>query len=98
MSKFPYEITRVCSDTQAELDKNFEQDGNKCEYEVKEIGLCLNERYVEMGPRIFNMEVRPDDIWLVTFPKCGAIWTQVTYLFTHIITGCIGQMIVVIII
>ena len=86
-SKFPYEISRVCPDTLAEIDKNFEEDGMKCEYEVKEIGLNLAERYVEMGPRIFNMEVRPDDIWLVTFPKCGAMWTQVTFFFTHIITS-----------
>ena len=50
MSKFPYEITRVCPDTQAELDKNYEKDGNKCEYEVKEIKLNMAERYVEMGP------------------------------------------------
>ena len=79
-SKFPYDISRVCPDTLAEIDKNFEEDGMKCEYEVKEIGLNLAERYVEMGPRIYSMEVRPDDIWLVTFPKCGTTWTQVNIL------------------
>lgn len=26
--------------------------------------------------KIKNMEVYEDDIWIVTFPKCGTTWTQ----------------------
>lgn len=26
--------------------------------------------------RIKNMDVYDDDIWVITFPKCGTTWTQ----------------------
>merc|ERR1711972_446651 len=30
----------------------------------------------EVQERIYNFELRDDDIWIVTFPKCGTTWTQ----------------------
>ncbi|XP_059616687.1 sulfotransferase 1 family member D1-like [Phlebotomus argentipes] len=31
------------------------------------------EKYIE---QMYNFQVRPDDVWLITFPKCGCTWSQ----------------------
>jgi hypothetical protein len=31
----------------------------------------------KLRERIFNLEVRPDDVWIDTYPKCGTTWSQV---------------------
>lgn len=38
--------------------------------------IIMPTKYARIADSIANFEVRSDDIWLVTFPKCGTTWTQ----------------------
>lgn len=47
----------------------------KCDYQNEsDFGktLCvLNEPYIKYAERVKIFEVREDDVWIVTYPKCG---------------------------
>lgn len=36
----------------------------------------LPENYEKIGDRIQNFKVRPDDVWVCSFPKSGTTWMQ----------------------
>lgn len=41
-----------------------------------ESGVYMPERFLDIAEEIYNFEVRPTDIWVVTFPKCGTTVIQ----------------------
>ena len=69
-----------------------EMEDNNRLYETKnKFGFCVEKdnvtfgdgkirmprKFLDSAEKIYNMEVRPDDIWIVTFKKCGTTMTQV---------------------
>ena len=41
-------------------------------------GIHVSKKMIEVIKKISTFEVRPDDIWIVTYPKCGTTLTQVS--------------------
>jgi len=35
--------------------------------------LAVPRKFLGIVEKVRDMEVRPDDVWLVTFPKCGRL-------------------------
>lgn len=57
------------------LPKGAENPKNRC---------VMTEEYLKYAERIHNFTVRPDDVWIITFPKCGTTWTQeMVWLIDH---------------
>ena len=38
----------------------------------------MKKGFEQRAEEIYNLEVRPDDIWIITYPKCGTTLAQVT--------------------
>ena len=39
-------------------------------------GIVLPAMFRELGEKIYQMDLRQDDVWVITYPKVGTTWTQ----------------------
>jgi len=47
---------------------------------VKSRGYILPEYYKKFGQKVKELEVRDDDLWVVSFPKTGKFFSQPRYI------------------
>lgn len=47
-----------------------------CLIEIEPGRILLPPKYRDLGEDILNMDVRPDDVWLVSYPRTGSTWVQ----------------------
>jgi hypothetical protein len=40
------------------------------------MNMYMSAKFPEMAERIWNFKPRPDDVWIITYPKCGTTLTQ----------------------
>ncbi|KAL1449726.1 hypothetical protein WDU94_002206 [Cyamophila willieti] len=38
--------------------------------------MVVPPKFKEMGEEIYNMEIYPDDVWVVSYPRTGSTWAQ----------------------
>merc|ERR1740128_321186 len=47
-------------------------------------GFVLTQKYADNVDSILQFPMRSEDVWVVTFPKCGTTWTQeMVWMITH---------------
>ena len=73
-----FDWKNISEDEKSRLQANFSEKSLVTDLVRYENGFVMPRLFAEkIQKRIFDFELRDDDIWIVTFPKCGTTWTQV---------------------
>uniref|UniRef100_A0A2A4K5L1 Sulfotransferase domain-containing protein n=1 Tax=Heliothis virescens TaxID=7102 RepID=A0A2A4K5L1_HELVI len=73
--EFPWEIKNVSED-EDKIIKKYYKDYVRPFIRVGPKGYIAPAGYGDHAAEIYNLEVRPDDIWVTTFSRSGTTWLQ----------------------
>ena len=72
---FPFQWKELCAEEKTKLKEAYPVSAlnNMVRFNND---LLMPREFVPVVERLYNFQVRDDDIWIVTFPKAGTTWTQ----------------------
>ena len=78
-STYPFKWVPSPPELEATKKRLFEADSNQIDGVVASPwNFFMPKTMLEDFDKIYSFEVRPDDVWILTYPKCGTTWTQVS--------------------
>merc|ERR1712141_83532 len=76
MSKYPFKWNPISDDVKKQRQKIYTSPSTLDGLVSDPLGIYIPKSMEKVAEKVYNFKVRHDDIWIVTYPKCGTTWTQ----------------------